>query len=100
MIDKLRSVEAKYDELTVQLGTSELQADQAEYRKAAQTLSDLEPLVNKFREYKRLETEIAGAEELVRTGDAEMRELAQEELAARTAQRDRVVEELKLLLIP
>ena len=100
MFDKLRSVEAKYEELTVQLGTPELQADPTEYRKAAQTLSELEPLVHKFREYKKLATDIAGAEELVRTGDPEMRELAQEELATRTAERDRVVEELKFLLIP
>ena len=100
MFDKLRSVEAKYDELSVQLGTPELQADPAEYRKAAQTLSDLEPLVHKYREYKKLETDIAGAEELVRSGDAEMRDLAQEELAATTAERDKVIEELKVLLIP
>jgi peptide chain release factor 1 len=100
MFDKLRSVEAKYEELSAQLGTSELQADPAEYRKAAQTLSDLEPLVNKFREYKKLATDIAGAEELVRTGDAEMRALAQEDLASSIVERDRVVEELKVLLIP
>jgi len=100
MFDKLRSVEAKYDELSVQLGTPELQADPAEYRKAAQTLSDLEPLVLKFRQFKKLETEISGAEELVRTGDAEMRELAQEELATKNHERDKVIEELKVLLIP
>src|SRR6186713_160832 len=100
MFDKLRSVEAKYDELSVQLGTAEMQADPAEYRKAAQTLSDLEPLVLKFREFKKLEAEIAGAEELVRTGDAEMRELAQEELAAKNHERDGVIEALKILLIP
>ena len=48
------------------LGTPELQADPAEYRKAGKTLSDLEPLVQKFREYKKVESEIAGAEELLR----------------------------------
>jgi peptide chain release factor 1 len=100
MFDKLRSVEAKYDELSAQLGTPEIQSDPAEYRKAAKTLSDLEPLVEKFREYKKVEDDIAGAEELVRSGDADMRELAQEELAAKQAARERLLQDLKFLLIP
>src|SRR4051812_7194880 len=100
MFDKLRSVEGKYDELSAQLGTAEIQADPAEYRKAAQTLSELEPLVHKFREYKKVEEDIAGAEELVRGGDPDMRELAQEELTAKQRERERLVEELKVLLIP
>ena len=100
MFDKLRSLESRYEELSVKLGTPELQSDPAEYRKAGKTLSDLEPVVQKFGEYKRVEQELAGAEELLRGGDAEMRELAQEELTARQAERDVLVQELKLLLIP
>src|ERR1051325_5188811 len=62
------------------LGTAEVQADAAEYRRAAKTLSELEPLVQKFREYKSVEQDIKGAEELVNGADAEMRDLAREEL--------------------
>ena len=100
MFDKLRSVESRYDELSVRLGTAEIQSDPAEYRKAAKTLSDLEPLVQKFREFKKVEEDIAGAEELVRGGDAEMRALAEEELAEKQAERERLLQELKVLLIP
>ena len=55
MFDKLLNVESKYDELMTKLGTAEVQADAAEYRRSAKTLSELEPLVQKFREYKGVE---------------------------------------------
>jgi peptide chain release factor 1 len=100
MFDKLRSVEAKYDELSVQLGTPEIQSDPAEYRKAAKTLSDLQPLVEKFRDFKKVEDDIAGAEELIRSGDSDMRALAQEELTAKQAEREALLQDLKFLLIP
>src|SRR5438094_9240664 len=80
MFDKLLNVENKYDELMTKLGTAELQSDAAEYRRSAKTLSELEPLVQKFREYKAVDQDIKGAQELINGNDAEMRELAREEL--------------------
>ncbi len=100
MFDKLLSVENKYDELMTKLGTAEVHADAAEYRRAAKTLSELEPLVHKFREYKGVEQDIKGAEELVNGGDAEMRDLAREELKTLEVQREALLQELKILLIP
>jgi peptide chain release factor 1 len=100
MFDKLLSVENKYDELMTKLGTSEVQADVAEYRRSAKTLSELEPLVQKFREYKSVEQDIKGAEELVNGNDADMRDLAREELKTLEVKRDALLQELKILLIP
>lgn len=100
MFDKLSVVETQYDELMNRLGTAEVQSDPSEYRKAAKALSELEPLVEKFRQYKNVQKNIEGAEELVKSGDAEMRELAQEELAALEQKRDALLEGLKVLLIP
>jgi peptide chain release factor 1 len=100
MFDKLLNVENKYDELMTKLGTAEVQADAAEYRRSAKTLSELEPLVQKFREYKSVEEDIKGAEELVNGNDAEMRELAREELKTLETRRDTLLQELKILLIP
>ena len=100
MFDKLLNVENEYDELMTKLGTAELQSDAAEYRRSAKTLSELEPLVQKFREYKAVEQDIEGAQELVNGNDAEMRELAREELKTLETRRDGVLQELKILLIP
>src|SRR5262245_1375386 len=100
MFEKLASVEARYQELMASLGTSSVQNDPAEYRKQAKALSDLEPLVEKYREYKTVAGEIAQAEELAKGTDAEMRALAEEELGGLTARRDRLDAELKVLLLP
>ncbi len=100
MFDKLSTVESRYEELMTRVGTAEVQADPSEFKKAAKALSELEPLVAKFREYKTVEENITGAEELAKGSDAEMRELAEEELATLTVRRDALLQELKILLIP
>jgi peptide chain release factor 1 len=100
MFDKLTTVESRYEELMARVGTAEVQADPSEFKKAAKALSELEPLVEKFREYKVVEQNIAGTEELAKGSDADMRALAEEELVTLTARRDTLLQELKVLLIP
>ena len=100
MFEKLSTVESRYDELMHRLGTSEVQSDPAEYRKAAKALSDMEPLVQKYREFKGVDQDIAGAEELAKGTDAEMRGLAEEELKDLYARRDLLLGEIRILLIP
>jgi peptide chain release factor 1 len=100
MFDKLAAEEQRYEQLMARLGTTEVQSDAAEYRKHAKALAEVEPLVEKFREYKSVVADIAGAEELASAGDSEMRELAREELKSLNARRDGLVAELKILLIP
>src|SRR5207244_13659380 len=80
MFDKLATEEQRYEELMRLLGTTEVQSDPSEYRKHAKALSEVEPLIERFREYKTLVHDITGAEELVNGGDADMRDLAREEL--------------------
>jgi peptide chain release factor 1 len=100
MFDKLTAVESRYDELMIRLGTAEVQSDPSEYKKAAKALSELEPLVRTFRDFKTVEQDIAGAQELLAGGDADMRELATEELKSLTARREVLLHELKALLVP
>src|ERR671910_814593 len=100
MFDKLTTVESRYEELMTRLGTAEVQSDQAEYRKAAKTLSELEPLVQKYREYKAVQKDIEGTAEIIRGSDLEMRELAQEELQGLEEKRDAILGELRMLLVP
>jgi peptide chain release factor 1 len=100
MFDKLASVEARYEALLASIGTSTVQNEPAEYRKQAKTLSELEPVVEKFREYKSVAGEIAQAEELAKGSDAEMRALAEEELEGLEARREQLEGELKILLLP
>src|SRR5262245_22985732 len=100
MFDKLSTVETQYEDLTARLGTTEVQSDPTEYKKAAKQLSDLEPLVQKYREYKSVQKDIEGAQELIDGGDADMRELAQEELSSLEQKREALLGDLRLLLVP
>jgi peptide chain release factor 1 len=100
MFDKLQSIERRYDELLQLLGGAEVQRDPAEVRKHAKELSDIKPVVERFNEYKAVLRDIAHTEELAGGSDADMRELAVEELKSLTARRDTLVTELKTLLVP
>ena len=100
MLDKLTALERQYDALMQLLGSSEVQTDPSEYRKHAKALSEIEPLVERFREYRTVVRDIAQTEEVAASGDADLRELAQEELKSLTARRDALLGELKVLLVP
>src|SRR5215207_4191772 len=100
MLDKLTSIEHRYTELASLLAEPAVQGDPSEYRKHARALAEIEPTVERFREYKHVAAELDQAQELVRSGDAEMRALAQEELTNLGGRRDALLQELKLLLVP
>ena len=100
MFDKLATEEQRYEELMRLLGTSAVQSEPAEYRKHAKALAEVEPLIERFREYKTVERDITGTEELVNAGDADMRELAKEELKSLVERREALIGEMKILLIP
>ena len=100
MFDKLTAEEQRYEELTRLLSSNEVQSDPAEYRKHAKALAEVEPLVERFREYKVIARDVAQTEELAAGTDADMRELAREELKALIVRRDALVAELKMMLVP
>ena len=100
MFDKLRIVESQYDELMARLGTAEVQADVADYRRSAKALAEIEPIVQKYRAYKSVELSLQNTQELARAGDADMRELARAEVRTLEQERDSLVQELRVLLIP
>jgi peptide chain release factor 1 len=100
MFDKLTAIERQYEELLQRLGTTEVQNNQSEFRKLGQTLSEIEPIVLRFREYQTVTRDIAQTEEIVAGADPEMRDLARQELKSLTARREALVADLKVLLVP
>jgi len=77
-----------------------VQANPATYRTHTKALSDLQPLIDKYLEYKRVNDELTQLREVAASGDAELKALAEEEipgLETRLASSD---EELRVLLIP
>jgi peptide chain release factor 1 len=101
MFDKLETIEKTYEELTQQMTDPSVIGDQSRYAKVAKQHRELEPVVEKFREMRKLDGDIAGAKELMRDAeDEEMRELAAAELPELEARRAEVESELKILLLP
>jgi peptide chain release factor 1 len=101
MLDKLDQIESRYEDLTAQLSSPELLADQSAYTKATKQHRSLGEIVAKYREWKSLNDQLNGARELAESADdEEMRELARVEVDELAAQLEQCDQDLKLLLIP
>ncbi len=100
MYDKLERVEQRYRTLMGLVSDAAVQADPAEYRTHTKALAEIQPLVDKFRDYKAVETEIEQARELVGGDDPEMRDLAEQELRELGGRREALLAEIKVLLLP
>jgi peptide chain release factor 1 len=98
MYEKLLSVESKYEQMMAEMADPAVQADNARFRSHSKALSDMQPLVDKFREYKDVLAQIAATDEMLK--DPDMRELAEDEMAQLTARREALLGEIKLLLVP
>ncbi len=98
---KLEALEERYEQITADLGKPEVASDPAVYQKAAKARSELEPVVNKYRELKSILNQLSGAREMIKEGeDEELKALAREELEQLETEKARLTLEVKLLLLP
>jgi peptide chain release factor 1 len=100
MFDTLKETEARFLALNEELGKPDAMADQAGYAKLAKSHRELEPLVEKYREWRQVEQSLAGSREMLLDADAEMRAMAQAELDELTPKLESLEAELKVLLLP
>src|SRR5690349_14877789 len=98
MFDKLASIEARYDLMMGEMAEPAVQADTAKFRTHSKAVAEMQPLVERFREYKDVIAQINATEELLK--DPDMRELAQEELRQLESRRDVLLADIKVLLVP
>jgi peptide chain release factor 1 len=97
---KLEEIEQRFERLTADLGNPEVIADRARFSAVAKERSQLEPLVETFREYQRARADFDGNKALLEDSDPEMREMARAEQPALQKQLDDLLEKLKILLLP
>ncbi len=100
MLDKLVTIEEKYEELTGLLSDPKVISVQSEFQKYSKEHSDLQPVVEKIREYKKLLSDLENTEELLSSGDPEIKELAQAEIEELKKGRLLLENELKVMLLP
>jgi peptide chain release factor 1 len=101
LTEKLDQLDVRYQQMTEELSTAEAVSDSARFQKLAKQHAELAEIVNKHRQFKQIEKDLAGAREMVvESEDAEMRHMAQEEERQLTARKEIIERELKLLLLP
>ncbi|MGC2238812.1 MAG: peptide chain release factor 1 [Pyrinomonadaceae bacterium] len=101
MFEKLAQIETNYEELTEQLSSPDIMSDIAAYTKLMKQHRSLGEIVEKYREVKKMQEELTGAKEILEiSDDAEMRELAELEIAEIEGNLQKADEALKFLLIP
>ena len=100
MLEKLRTIEKRYEELTNLLMNPEVLSKPQELQKYSKEQSEIQPLAEKIKEYRKILSDIEGAEELLGAGDGDMRELAQAELNELQEKKPKIEEELRIMLLP
>ncbi len=101
MLEKLVQIEKNYEELTEQLSSPDIMSDIPAYTKLMKQHRSLGEIVEKYREVKKMQEDLAGAREILElSDDAEMRELAELEIAELEANVEKGEDALKFLLIP
>jgi len=101
LFEKLENIEKRYNEIEQQLADPEVISKPAVYRDLAKEASDLSDIVKSFRHYKKTAADIDNDQQiLAESGDPELRELAEAELADLKLKQHELEEQLKILLIP
>ncbi|MDY3928699.1 MAG: peptide chain release factor 1 [Clostridia bacterium] len=101
MFDKLDALEEKFKVISDRINDPETIADQENWRRLMKEHSDLTPIIDKYREYKKLKQTIADDKQMIESGeDKELEELIKSELAESEERLNEVSNELKILLLP
>lgn len=99
MIEKLKNIKLKYEQLETELSNPDVTSDVEKYRSLMKEHRSLYPIVEKFNEYLDAEKSFLEAKELIEE-DGELAELAKEEYYSSKESMEKCLDELKLLLLP
>src|SRR5215472_7618102 len=99
-VQKLDQLEKRFDDLTVQMADPAVIGDAAEYRKISKTHSDLSEIVAKYRQWKKVESSLSQAQQMLDESDPDLRAMAEQEVAQLEPEKAGIQDELKILLLP
>jgi peptide chain release factor 1 len=100
MFEKLENLEVRFEELAQRLADPEIAGDPPRYREQAQAYAEIEDLVGRYREFKKVRQELDEARQLQKAGDGELAALAAEEAQGLEARLEELESDLKAMLIP
>ena len=99
-IRNIEEVEGRFDELSVRMAEPAVIADPKTYQRLAKQHSEIARVVEKYRAWKQAGTEMDATKPLLQEPDPDIVEMAAEELESLQALRDRLAEEIRVLLVP
>lgn len=101
MLEKLKELEEKYEELARLMTDPAVLANPAELQKTAKAYTELEEIVTTFRRYRQVEEELATAREMLNESqDREFIALLKEEIEKLQEEKETLEKRLKILLLP
>jgi peptide chain release factor 1 len=101
IIDKLETIRRRWEEMSEQLNDPAVMADMKRYVKLNKDYKDLEPVIQAFTEYKTVVLNIGNAREIIKNEkDEDFREMAREELETFQARKEKLEEDIRIMLIP
>jgi peptide chain release factor 1 len=100
ILAKLENLQERYQEVGALLGDVDVMSNQNRYRELGREYAELEPIVQYFVRFQQAEADRLAAQDMLKDADAELREMAQDELKNTEYQLEKLAVELQKLLLP
>ena len=100
LLNKLDTLQDRFEELTALLGDAEVIAEQTRFRAYSREYAEIEPVIAAFRAYRKVQDDLAGAQALLKDSDPDLRAMAEEEVAAAKEQLEALEGNLQRMLLP
>ena len=100
LLNKLATLQDRFEELTALLGDAEVIANQPQFRAYSREYAEVEPVVQAYRQLRKVQDDLAGAQALLKDSDPDLRAMAEEEVAQGKASLEELEDRLQRMLLP
>ncbi|MFJ4110993.1 peptide chain release factor 1 [Pseudomonas sp. NPDC089758] len=100
LLNKLDTLQDRFEELTALLGDAEVISDQARFRAYSREYAEVEPVIGAYKEWRKVQDDLEGAQALLKDADPDMREMAVEEVREAKEQLLGLESQLQRMLLP
>ncbi|MFY1051994.1 peptide chain release factor 1 [Ectopseudomonas khazarica] len=100
LLNKLDNLSDRFEELTALLGDAEVIAKQSQFRAYSKEYAEIEPVIATFRELRKVQSDLEGAQALLKDSDPDLREMAEEEVAQARETLVELEDRLQRMLLP
>lgn len=100
LLNKLDTLQDRFEELTALLGDAEVISDQTRFRAFSREYAEIEPVIEAFRDLRRVQADLEGAQALLKDSDPELRQMAEDEVAEARSRLEGLESQLQRLLLP